>query len=32
MKYLGINLKDVSDLNKEKYKPLKKEMKEDYKR
>jgi hypothetical protein len=31
VKYLGINLtKDVNDLYKENYKPLKKEMEEDY--
>jgi ribosomal protein S13 len=31
IKYLGINLtKDVNDLHKENYKPLKKEIKEDY--
>jgi hypothetical protein len=33
VKYLGINLtKDVNDLFKENYKPLKKEIKEDYRR
>jgi hypothetical protein len=33
IKYLGINLtKDVNVLYKENYKPLKKEIKEDYKR
>jgi hypothetical protein len=32
VKYLGINLKDVNDLYKENYKPLKKEIKEDDKR
>jgi hypothetical protein len=33
IKYLGINLtKDVSDLYKENYKPLKKEIEEDYRR
>jgi hypothetical protein len=33
IKYLGINLtKDVNDLYKEKYKPLKKEIEEDYRR
>jgi hypothetical protein len=33
IKYLGINLtKDVNDLYKENYKPLKKEIKEDYRR
>jgi hypothetical protein len=33
MKYLGVNLtKDVNDLNKENYKPLKKEIEEDYRR
>jgi hypothetical protein len=33
LKYLGINLtKDVNDFYKENYKPLKKEIKEDYKR
>jgi hypothetical protein len=33
IKYLGINLtKDVNDLYKEKCKPLKKEIKEDYRR
>jgi hypothetical protein len=33
MKYLGVNLrKDVNDLYKENYKPLKKEIKEDYRR
>jgi hypothetical protein len=32
-KYLGVNLtKDVNDLYKENYKPLKKEIKEDYRR
>jgi hypothetical protein len=32
IKYLGVNLtKDVNDLYKENYKPLKKEIKEDYK-
>jgi hypothetical protein len=32
-KYLGVNLtKDVNDLYKENYKPLKKEIEEDYKR
>jgi hypothetical protein len=32
-KYLGVNLtKDVNDLFKENYKPLKKEIKEDYRR
>jgi hypothetical protein len=31
--YLGVNLiKDVNDLYKENYKPLKKEIKEDYRR
>jgi hypothetical protein len=31
MKYLGVNLtKDVNDLYKENYKPLKKEIEEDY--
>jgi hypothetical protein len=33
LKYLGVNLtKEVNDLYKEKYKTLKKEIKEDYKR
>jgi hypothetical protein len=33
IKYLGINLtKDVNDLYKENYKPLKKEIEEDYRR
>jgi hypothetical protein len=33
IKYLGVNLtKDVNDLFKENYKPLKKEIKEDYRR
>jgi hypothetical protein len=33
IKYLGVNLtQDVNDLYKENYKPLKKEIKEDYKR
>jgi hypothetical protein len=33
IKYLGINLtKDVKDLCKENYKPLKKEIKEDYRK
>jgi hypothetical protein len=33
IKYLGVNLtKDVNDLYKEKYKPLKKEIEEDYRR
>jgi hypothetical protein len=33
IKYLGINLtKNVNDLYKENYKPLKKELKEDYRR
>jgi hypothetical protein len=33
LKYLGINLtKDVNDLYKENYKPLKKEVEEDYRR
>jgi hypothetical protein len=33
IKYLGINLtKNVTDLYKENYKPLKKEIKEDYRR
>jgi hypothetical protein len=33
MKYLGVNFKkDVNDLYKENYKPLKKEIKEDYRR
>jgi hypothetical protein len=33
IKYLGLNLtKDVNDLYKENYKPLKKEMEEDYRR
>jgi hypothetical protein len=33
IKYLGVNLtKDVNDLNKENYKPLKKEIEEDYRR
>jgi hypothetical protein len=33
IKYLGINLiKDVNDLYKENYKPLKKETEEDYRR
>jgi hypothetical protein len=33
IKYLGINLrKDVNDLCKENYKPLKKEIEEDYRR
>jgi hypothetical protein len=33
MEYLGINLtKDLKDLYKENYKPLKKEIKEDYKK
>jgi hypothetical protein len=32
-KYLGVNLtKDVNDLYKEDYKPLKKEIEEDYRR
>jgi hypothetical protein len=32
IKYLGVNLKkDVNNLYKENYKPLKKEIKEDYK-
>jgi hypothetical protein len=32
-KYLGVNLmKDVNDLYKDNYKPLKKEIKEDYRR
>jgi hypothetical protein len=30
IKYLGINLKDVKGLHRENYKPLKKEIKEDY--
>jgi hypothetical protein len=31
IKYLGVNLtKDVNDLYKENYKPLKKEIEEDY--
>jgi hypothetical protein len=33
IKYLGVNLrKDVNDLFKENYKPLKKEMEEDYRK
>jgi hypothetical protein len=33
IKYLGVNLtKDVNDLYKENYKPLKKEIEEDYRR
>jgi ribosomal protein S13 len=33
IKYLGVNLtKDVNDLCKENYKPLKKEIEEDYRR
>jgi ribosomal protein L18E len=32
IKYLGVNLKDVNDLFKENYKPLKKEIVEDYRR
>jgi hypothetical protein len=33
IKYLGVNLtKDVNDLYKENYKPLKKEIKEDHRR
>jgi hypothetical protein len=33
LKYLGVNLtKDVNDLYKENYKPLKKEIEEDYRR
>jgi hypothetical protein len=33
IRYLGVNLiKDVNDLYKENYKPLKKEVKEDYRR
>jgi hypothetical protein len=33
IKYLGVNLlKDVNDLYKENYKPLKKETEEDYRR
>jgi hypothetical protein len=33
IKYLGVNLtKDGNDLYKENYKPLKKEIKEDYRR
>jgi hypothetical protein len=33
IKYLGVNLtKDVNDLYKENYRPLKKELKEDYRR
>jgi hypothetical protein len=33
IKYLGVNLtKDVNDLYKENYKPLKKEIKKDYRR
>jgi hypothetical protein len=32
IKYLGINLKDVNDLYKENYKPLKKESEKDYRR
>jgi hypothetical protein len=33
VKYLGVNLtKDVNDLYKENYKPLKKEIEEDYKK
>jgi hypothetical protein len=33
IKYLGVNLtKDVNDLYKETYKPLKKEIEEDYRR
>jgi hypothetical protein len=33
IKYLGVNLtKDVNDLHKENYKPLKKEIREEYKR
>jgi hypothetical protein len=31
-KYLGVNLKDMNDLYKENYKPLKKEIEEDYRR
>jgi hypothetical protein len=32
IKYLGVNLtKDMNDMYKENYKPLKKEIKEDYK-
>jgi hypothetical protein len=33
IKYLGVNLtKDVNDLYKENYKPLKKEIEEDYRK
>jgi DNA repair exonuclease SbcCD nuclease subunit len=32
IKYLRVNLKDVSDFCKENYKPLKKEIEEDYRR
>jgi hypothetical protein len=33
IKYLGVNLtKDMNDLHKESYKPLKKEIKKDYRR
>jgi hypothetical protein len=33
IKYLGVNLtKDVNDLYKENYKPLKEELEEDYRR
>jgi hypothetical protein len=32
IKYLGVNLKDVNDLYKENYKPMKKESKEEYRR
>jgi hypothetical protein len=33
IKYLGVNLtKDVNDLCKENYKPMEKEIKEDYRR
>jgi hypothetical protein len=33
LKHLGVNLtKDVNDLYKKNYKPLKKEIKEDYRR
>jgi hypothetical protein len=33
IKYLGVNLtKDVNDLNKENYQPMKKEIEEDYRR
>jgi hypothetical protein len=32
IKYLGVNLKDVNDLYKENYKPLKKEIEENYRR